>query len=187
MFSPFAVGDYLVVSYRPFVGASHKNDAVLVHAVRHPERFLVSPLSGDPQVLVAQLLTDPRNAAWEVWRSDTFIGILCLDRVVPRIDARLQFVFFDDELANKATLLNDFVKRCFDDFGLTRITYEAPANMTMLTGFVRRKLGFGYEGSDFESHAGFASVGSRRQRAYFDGERWHDLIVLRKHADAEVQ
>jgi hypothetical protein len=165
----FAVSDLLAVPYRPWVGATSKNDAVLEHAVRHPERFLVSPLSGDPQVLVAQLLTDPRNAAWEVWRGADFIGILSLDRIVPRIDARLQFVFFDDELASKVDLLRNFVQRCFDDAGLRRITYEAPAHLGMLTGFVRRKLKFEHEGA--------------REAGYFDGERWHAVTLLRKFAE----
>ena len=169
----FSRDGLLVVPYRPWVGASSKNDATLAHAAAHPERFLVSPLSGDPAVLVAQLLTDPRNGAWEVWRSDTFLGIISLDRVVPRIDARLQFVFLDDELASKSALLCEFVQRCFDDLGLARLTFEAPANMTMLTGFVKRKLRFVPEGT--------------RASAYFDGERWHAVTTLRKLAAGEEQ
>lgn len=164
----FASDDYLCLPYRPFMGAASKNDATLAHAVAHPERFLISPLSGHPAVLVAALLTDPRNGAWEVWRHDRYVGILLLDRVVPRIDARLHFVFLDDELASKAPLLREFVQRCFDEFGLRRLSFEAPAHMGMLTGFVRRKLKFIGEGSRAES--------------YFDGERWHEVTLLAKFA-----
>lgn len=180
----FAVADYLVTPYRPFGGYAAKNDIIIAKAVEHPERFLVSPRSGDPEVLVAQLLTDPRNASWEVWRNDTFVGILCLDRVVPFIDARLQFVFFDDELASKAPLLNEFVERCFVELGLQRLTFEAPEHMTMLTTFARRKLGFNYEGSDTTTGVGAARVGSRRDAAYHDGERWCAVTVLRRLANA---
>ena len=165
----FSRDGLLVVPYRPWVGASSKNDATLAHAAAHPERFLVSPLSGDPAILVAQLLTDPRNGAWEVWRTDTFVGIILLDRVVPRIEARLQFVFLDDELASKSALLCEFVQRCFDDLGLRRLTFEAPANMGMLLGFARRKLRFIGEGV--------------RCEAYFDGDRWHDVTTLVKLAE----
>ena len=151
-----------------FAGAADKADRVIAACLAHPERFLVSPRSGDPQVLVARLLTDPDNAVWEVWRNDTFLGILLLDRIVPRVDARLHLVFFDDELASKAALLNDFVSRCFSEYGLHRVTFEAPAPMTTLTGFVRRKLGFAPEG--------------QRAAAYHDGARWHDLATLARFA-----
>jgi hypothetical protein len=114
----FGHGDFLCTPFRPMAGSLTKNDTILAACAVHPDRFLVSPCSGDPQVLVAGLLTDPDNAVWEVWRGDAFLGILLLDRIVARVDARLQFVFFDDELASKAPLLNDFVARCFSEFEL---------------------------------------------------------------------
>lgn len=164
----FGHGDFLCCPYRPWTGALAKNDTILDACVAHPDRFLVSPCSGDPRVLVAGLLTDPDNAVWEVWRGATLCGILILDRIVARVDARLQFVFFDDELASKAPLLNDFVARCFSNFELHRLTFEAPMHMTTLTGFARRKLGFSVEGA--------------RRAAYFDGTLWHNLAVLARFA-----
>lgn len=164
----FGADGLLATPYAPFSGAVDKADIVLTAAVAHPDRFLVSPRSGDPQVLVARLLTDPDNAAWEVWRGASFCGILLLDRIVPRVDARLQFVFFDDELASKATLLNDFAERCFTEFGLHRLTFEAPTCMKTLTGFVRRRLGFAAE--------------SWRMSAYHDGTKWHDLATYSRIA-----
>ena len=160
----FGLDGYLCTPYAPFGGMPTKNDVILAAAEAHADRFLVSPLSGDTQVLVARLLTSPEHAVWEVWRGGTFVGILLLDRIVPRIDARLQFVFFDDELASKAPLLNDFVARCFNEFQLHRLTFEAPAHMTTLTGFAKRKLGFAHEGD--------------RVQAYFDGLRWHNLATF---------
>lgn len=165
----FGLDGFLCIPYRPMTGAVTKNDAILDACQAHPDRFLVSPRSGDPRVLVARLLTDPDNAVWEVWRGSTFVGILCLDRIAPRVDARLQFVFFDDELASKAPLLNDFVVRCFSEFDLHRLSFEAPMHMTTLTGFVRRKLGFTPEGT--------------RTEAYFDGARWHDMAQLCRRAE----
>lgn len=168
MNTPWAFGDFLVLPYRPFFGASTKNDTILAMAEAHPDRFLVSAISGIPQVLVAQTLTDARNCVWEVWKSDTLCGILILDRIVPHVDARLQFVFFDDELSSKAPLLNDFVALCFSEFGLHRLTFEAPMHMTTLTGFARRKLGFSAEGT--------------RTSAYYDGALWYDVALLRRFA-----
>ena len=164
----FGHSGYLCTRYNPFAGAVTKNDVLLEAVVAHPDRFLVSPCSGDARVLVARLLTSPENAAWEVWRGGTFCGILMIDRIVPCVDARLQFVFFDDELSSKAPLLNDFVTLCFAEFGFHRLTFEAPAHMTTLTGFVRRKLGFSTEGT--------------RLSAYHDGVLWYDVAVLRRFA-----
>lgn len=179
----FAIEPYLVTPYRPLSGALTKNDAVLAACVAHPERFLVSPISGDPRVLVTRALTSPDNAAWEVWQNGGFVGILLLDRITSRIDARLQFVFFDAELASKAPLLNEFMRRCFTEFGLNRLTFEAPENMAVLIGFARRKLGFEYEGAQL-GPIGAPRYGSRRERAYFDGERWHDIVTLRRFAES---
>lgn len=160
----FGSPPYLAVPFAPWGGALTKNDAILAAAESHADRFMVSPLSGDPKVLVARLLTDPNNAAWEVWRGGAFVGILVIDHIVPQVDARLQFVFFDDELASKAPLLNDFVAMCFGEFGLHRLTFEAPQPMTTLLGFAKRKLGFEPEGA--------------RKAAYHDGARWHDVTTM---------
>jgi hypothetical protein len=160
----FGDGVYLATPYRPFAGAAAKNDSIMAACVAHPDRFMVSERSGDPRVLVARLLTSPDNAVWETWRGGTFCGIILLDRIVPCVEARLQFVFFDDELASKAALLNDFVERCFGEFQLHRLTFEAPAHMTTLTSFARRKLGFTGE--------------AIRSGAYHDGTRWHDVYMM---------
>lgn len=160
----FSDGTYLATPYNLWGGAITKNDTVLAACVARPHLFFVSPLAGDPAVLVARLLTSLDNAAWEVWRSDTLVGILVLDHITPNVDARMRFAFFDDELASKAALLASFVERCFTELGLHRITFEAPAYMTNLNSFVRRKLGFSTEGV--------------RLQAYHDGARWRDVAVL---------
>ena len=160
----FAVEPFFVTPYAPLRGQLSKNDAILARCLANPERWLVSPRSGDPRYTVAHTLTSPDNAAWEVWQNDTFRGIIMLDRIALALDARLQFVFFDDEVANKAGLLREFVRRCFAELDLTRLTFEAPTRMTVLTGFAKRKLGFAVEGV--------------RRRAYHDGVAWSDVTVL---------
>lgn len=178
----FAVADLLVAPYRPFAGASAKNDAIFAACVAHPERFLVSPRSGDPSMLTGELLTAPTTRAWEVWQNDVCKGILLLDRIVPAVDARLQFVFFDDELASKTPLLLTFIERCFAEFGFARLSFEVPEHMNVLLGFARRKLGFRFEGEGSWEGAK-VRLGSRRERAYWDGARWHDVMLLRRHAE----
>lgn len=168
----FALDPYLVTPYRPFAGAIDKNDVIFAKCAEHPHRFLISPRSGDPQTLLGRLLTSPDHGAWEVWRGGTFVGILVLDRVVPNIDARLHFVFFDDELASKAPLLQEFTRRCFTTLGLQRLTFEAPDNVSTSVSFAKRKLGFAKEGV--------------RTRAYHNGTRWCDLDVYALHAAQEA-
>jgi hypothetical protein len=150
--------------YRALEGATAKNDALLEACVAHPERFLASPRSGDPRLLVAAAVTDPDNAAWEVWRGPACCGIILLDRIVPAIDARWQFVFFDDDLASRASLLQEFARRCWTEAGLARLTLEIPDNMTSLLRFARNTLGAVVEGV--------------RERAYYDRE-WRALTTLR--------
>lgn len=165
----FAVGDYLATPYRPLAGNLRKNDLVLAECVAHPERFLVSPRSGDPRLVLAHALTSADNAAWEVWQNDTIVGILLLDRIVWGIDARWQFVFFDDDLTSKTALLREFARRCFTEAGFHRLTIEAPEYMSVLLGFARRKLKFVTEGE--------------RAAAYHDGTTWHALVTLRLFAE----
>lgn len=178
----FAIEPYLCTPYRPLAGALSKHDAIRDMCVAHPERFLASPRSGDPALTVARTLAHPDNASWEVWRAGTCVGILTLDRIVAGLDARLQFVFFDDELASKVPLLQAFIARCYAEFGLARLTFEVPEHMSNLIGFVRRRLGFRYEG-ETQASAAIARRGSRRDRAYWDGARWHDVMVLRHLAE----
>lgn len=170
--TPFAFGPYLGVPYRPFEGATDKNDVILGHAAACPERFLVSRVAGaDPALVVASRLTDPRNAAVEVWQNDTLCGILLVDRIDPGVDARCHLVFFDDDLASKTLFVREFVRRCFATWDLERLTLEVPSHMTTLIGFARKKLDFGYEGGTPRP--------SLRERGYFDGESWRDVAALR--------
>jgi hypothetical protein len=161
----FGRDGYLVKPYEPLAGASAKNDALLAAVAAHPERLLVSPRSGDIRVLAAAVVTDPDNAAFEVWRGPACCGIILLDRIVPAIDARWQFAFWDNDLASRAGLLREFARRCFVEADLGRLTLEVPTHMAVLLRFARKALGALDEGT--------------RQRAYHDGGAWRDLAVLR--------
>ena len=173
----FGVPPFLCTPYKPLTGLLTKNDAILARAVEHPENFLVSPRSGDVELLVAHALTSPDNATWEVWRNDTFVGIIHLDHIVPECDARLHFVFLDNVLADKAALLRTFVQQCFTLFGFERLSFEVPDHLSTLQSFARRHLGFRHE----------SGTRSRRERAYFDGDRWHDVVLLRLLAEEVAQ
>ena len=124
----------------------------------------------DIRVTAAWYLTDPSNLVWEVWRGTSFVGIILLDRIVPNVDARWHFVFFDGNLIGKQAVLLEFVRRAFT-LPLERLSLEIPENVASLISFARRKLGFTYEGGDRK--------GARREHSHFDGTRWHDTMLLR--------
>ena len=174
----FAVGDFLCVPYRPFAGPLSKNDTMFEACLAHPERFTLPMTRGEIRATVASVVTNPENAVWEVWRGSAFVGILLLDRIVPGLDARWHFVFFDDELLGKLALLKEFARRCFADWHFERLTFEVPEHLAVLTSFARRKLGFRYEG-ERPGLRKQAALGSRRERAYFDGTTWRDVVVMR--------
>ena len=170
MNTPWAVGEYLVVPYQPFQGNLEKNEVILAACEAHPERFTVPMTRGDMRASVAWMLTNPLSLTWEVWRGGELVGILHLDRIVPNVDARWHFVFFDGELVGKQALLQEFMRRAFE-LPLERLSIEIPENVASLISFVRRKLGFSYEGGNLK--------GSRREHSHFDGKRWYDIILLR--------
>jgi RimJ/RimL family protein N-acetyltransferase len=182
---PFAVGPWLVVPYRPFVGSTSKNDRILAECVAHPERFTLPMTRDDIRTTAAWYLTDPNNLAYEVWRAGSLVGIFLLDRIVPAVDARWHFVFFDGELVGKLALLHEFLRRLFDALALQRITLEAPVNAVQLISFARRKLGFRYEGENRMSDKPVsmkwaAGQGSRRERSYLSASgEWLDVVCLR--------
>ena len=174
MNEPFAVGAYLCVFYQPFSGNPAKNDRILEECAAHPERFTLPMTRNDIRTTAAWYLTDPENFAWEVWKGGAICGILLIDRVVPQIDARLHFVFFDGLLGKRA-LLEAFIQRAFEALKFQRLSLEIPETEgNNLVNFARRKLGFDYEGKSRQ--------GSRRERSYFDGAAWRDVILLRRLA-----
>lgn len=134
-----------------------------------------------------QGLTSQQNLVFETWKDGDFCGILLLERIIPRIDAKLHFLFTDHDLVGKRKLLTNFLGICFRDMGFHRISMEAPEGMK-IEKFARSALGFRYEGEERDRHRQLpksftddwvARQGSRRTQMHFDGEQWRDVILLR--------
>lgn len=147
----------------------------------------------------AAIIADPRNIVYEVWRGGDFLGVLTLTKVVPAVDAVVHFVFMDREnLKGKRQFLLNFLGSCYRDMGFTRLTFELPEGHTTLIRFVRRHLGFTYEGErailegptqitdNLKGVEGWATwaarVGSRRERAHWSEAGWVDVMILRQTA-----
>lgn len=137
--------------------------------------------------LGAQLLTNPAHLVYEAWQDGASVGVLLLDRIVPKVDARFHFLFLDRHLVGKRKLLINFLGFCFRDLGFHRISMEVPDGHG-LEKFIRRTLGFRYEGEGRSRHRDLhdnlsqrwvAGQGSRREGAHFDGNAWRDIMLLR--------
>jgi len=137
--------------------------------------------------LGAQLLTAPDHLVYEAWQDGQSVGVLLLDRIVPKVDARFHFLFLDRNLVGKRRLLTNFLGFCFLDLGFQRISMEVPEGHG-IEKFIRRTLGFRYEGEARKRHRDLhdnlsqrwiAAQGSRREAAHFDGIAWHDIMLLR--------
>lgn len=147
-------------------------------------------------VLIASILSDPRNRVWTVWRGADLCGVLLLTDIVPRIDAHCHFVFFDHQLLGRKTLIRNVIGKAFKDLDLQRLTVEIPEHLTPLIRFVQRRLSFKSEGealaaahpllgkvSPYVANAAqwAARLGSRKERAFWraDTNEWVDCVRLR--------
>lgn len=123
---------------------------------------------------------------WEVWRDADLVGILLLNEVVPFIDARCHFLFFDDALADKRQLCLNLMGWAFEHIPVETLRVELPTYARALLKYVR-KLGFRFEGElrpfswpqdadqlDME----LAKLGSRKHRATLYDGVWHDMLLL---------
>ena len=186
----------MAVPFDPERGGLEKANLILEHAVQHPEWFPV-PLSEEQRAESAwMVITHPLHLSWEVWRGEDLVGILLLTDIVPQVEARLHFLFFDRSLVGKTRLLTRFLRFCFEDLGFQRIGLWVPEFVKTLESFARRKLKFTYEGEAAlrmhktvlqwkERSPGdnievwMARRGSRRERAHWHADGWHDVICLR--------
>jgi hypothetical protein len=177
--------------YDPFDGHPIKNTLILDALVAHPALL---PIPMDPQTARATwgaILTEPGHIVFEVWRDTEIVGVVWLTRILPRVDAVLQFYFFDRDLVGKRKLLQNFVRFCFRDLGFRRLTMEVPEG-ARIERFARKVLSFKLEGESRPrnpelpkalSDSFVARQGSRREGVRFDGQTWTDVVVLRLMAE----
>lgn len=137
--------------------------------------------------LVIARLSDHASRTWEVYRDDKLVGILQLDEIVPKQDARAHFLFRDRSLADKRRLCWNTMRWAFEHLELHALRLEIPTYAAKLLGFVRKALGFRFESeartfswpsSALPLIADVAKLGSRKHHALFHQGEWHDLLLL---------
>lgn len=159
----------------------------------------IFPLPGtdeERRVIIAGVLTDPHNRAWEVWSGKQLVGCLLLTHIIPRLDATAHFAFWDRQLYGRKALVWNVLGKVFQELELQRISVELPEHLTPLLRWCEKKLYFKPEGVTAatghplmeklapyvaNAPAWAARLGSRRERAYYraDTNSFVDCIRLR--------
>ena len=186
-------GDYLAVLFDPARGWG---PLVARLAADYPHWISSPTTPEDRERILYGLVSNPMNLAWEVWRGEQIVGIILLTDLSPLVDARLHFAFFDHNLVSKTRLLRRFLAYCFTDLRFQRISVQVPEFFGTLLSYYRRKLHFKYEGESAvkehptvaqmrqrspgdDVHVWIAKSGSRRERAHWHKDKWHDVLCLR--------
>jgi hypothetical protein len=185
----------LAKPYDPFEGDATKNTLILDALTSQPRLlpFPVSPEEARP--IWASILTSSGHVVFEVWKDAEIVGVIWLTRIIPRVDATLNFHMFDRDWVGKRKLLQNFLAYCFrplpDGLQLHRLSLEVPEG-SKAERFARRVLRFRLEGESRPRNPELpkalsddfvARQGSRRERARWDGETWSDVVMLRLLAE----
>jgi hypothetical protein len=135
---------------------------------------------------VAAALSAPNTRAFEVWDEEPeLIGVIYFSDLVPSLDAKGHYVFWDSEgLRGKTEVLKEALAIVVREEKLVRLTIEVPSVFVALARHASRHLGFG---GSFEARVGGKTLqvegvkeGSVRWRG-----RLADLLILGRRFDEE--
>ena len=97
-------------------------------------------------------LAAPDSRSWEVWKTEedasTLVGLITFTRIQHGKDALAHYVFFDNDLRGKTTVLRDVLAWAFENHpedgwqALRRLTIEIPTPFFALANHASRYLGF---------------------------------------------
>ena len=138
---------------------------------------------------VIAYLSDAHNNGklFEVWKKDELVGIILFNELVPFRDVRCHFVFLDSQLKNKRDLCLNAMGWAFQQLPVDILRVEIPTYASALLKFVRKSLGFRYEGEGrtvswpanaAPLSADVAVLGSRKYHATLYKGLWYDTMML---------
>lgn len=128
---------------------------------------------------------------WEIWRGGDLTGIALVNELVPFIDCRAHFVFFDSKLADKYQLCVNLMEWCYEHLPVETIRIEVPTYARALLKFIR-KLGYRFESEQrpfswpqnaAPLSADVARLGSRKHHGTLYEGQWHDVLLLSQTKD----
>ncbi len=190
----------LALPFDPTRGDPKRWTKLFAFVAEHPAWFSLPGATKEQMMISASaIVADSNNIIYEVWRGSEFVGVLSLTKITPGVDATVHFVFMDrSNLKGKRKLLLRFLKMCYEDLRFHRLTFEVPEPFGVLIRFIRRHLGFTYEGErailadtpevleKVQHVPGISTwasrVGSRREQCHWHDGSWADLMILRQTA-----
>lgn len=162
--------------------------------------------------LLAETVIGASTAILEVWQvtevGSELVGLAGFTNIVPNVNAEFHPTFFDGKLRNafgKREILLRILDWAFAQWNLHRVSVELPETSFILVEFLRKKLGFRYEGESrtirqrhpvtlgprgghlkLKSHSWLpvtptardAAMGSRKYQALCKNGQWLDLLLL---------
>lgn len=198
----------LAIPYDPFRGSPEaynvKNGKILDWLTEHPLWFNAEMSKDEIYLHTAQQLTSGQHVIWECWDGGSIVGLLCLSRVIPNVDAVVHFSFWGCSFFAGRKIVHNFLGWAFETFNLQRISCEVPEHSEKFLKAMRRHFGFRYEGEvathleplalalvkDRPKGIGsadsveacrkwIASFGARREKAHWNGTSYSDVYLLR--------
>lgn len=102
----------------------------------------------------------PRGLYWVV---DDFVGVFCMTRIDPGVDADVHFSFFDRRQKGRKELVHAMLKYVFEKYQFRRLTAEIPYFASWSTRVFTESIGFKKEG--------------RKRKAVWFNDDWFDIGV----------
>lgn len=126
---------------------------------------------------VAHVLAASNARAYEVWNeAPEVVGLIYFSDIVPGLDAKGHYVFFDGRLNDKTSVIEEAVADMFDVLGLARLTIEIPAPFAALARHAQKRLGFG---GPFRYKGGMSVEGVKKRAMKWRGELVDVLLLGR--------
>jgi RimJ/RimL family protein N-acetyltransferase len=164
--------------YRPTYWSQAQNIELLDALCQSNARHLFHGTDEALRLCLAQGLSDTANVFWTLYDAGKKLtGLVALTKIIPPGAATFTVFLFDRNIVGKRSLLRKLIRHIFADLHYHRLTIEMPEH-PKLERFCRTVLGAKYEGED-TAGPDIARLGSRTERASFDGSKWCDAIRLR--------
>ena len=164
---------YIAVPFSPNPGA--KLSYILDRLVEHDTIW--SDFERGRRETASRILGSNTSVIFEVWETQNVsagiqpVGIILFMDVVPGVDTKCHFLFFDGKLRNKTPLLKNMMAWAFTTLHVHRLSVEIPDYAFALVKYVRQELGFRFEAED-------RTLRQRDERTHTEGRpRWVDMTL----------
>ena len=188
--------NYIAVPFSPAPEA--KLEYILTRMVEHDTWW--SDFQRGRREAATAILGNPNNLLFEVWNVTDLqpAGMIIIADIIPGVDAKCHFLFFDGKLRSKTPILRAMMAWAFQHLQVHRLTAEIPDYAFALVKYAREQLGFRFEGEgrklkqrdertrtegrprwvDQVLDGWKAGWGSRRYQVVRWKGAWHDLLLL---------